>query len=46
MPAHPLWKTDKGLQVGGPAGFGLNIPFRVSEIKPTEDVIDKFGTAA
>ncbi|KAH7346980.1 hypothetical protein BKA66DRAFT_505601 [Pyrenochaeta sp. MPI-SDFR-AT-0127] len=26
LPAHPLWKTEKGLKVGGPDGFGLNTP--------------------
>ena len=23
MPAHPLWKTERALKVGGPEGFGL-----------------------
>ncbi|KAH7310665.1 hypothetical protein B0I35DRAFT_358305 [Stachybotrys elegans] len=26
LPAHPLWKTEQGLKVGGPEGFGLNTP--------------------
>jgi DUF917 family protein len=26
LPAHPLWKTERGLAVGGPKGFGLKIP--------------------
>ncbi|OIW25709.1 DUF917-domain-containing protein [Coniochaeta ligniaria NRRL 30616] len=45
MPAHPLWKTDKGLAVGGPAGFGLNMPFKgVGEYSPPRSVIEEFGT--
>ena len=44
MPSHPLWKTEKGLAVGGPAGFGLNIPFRgVGEYSPPRSVIKEFG---
>ncbi|KAL1859075.1 hypothetical protein VTK73DRAFT_7594 [Phialemonium thermophilum] len=46
MPAHPLWKTDKGLQVGGPAGFKLDIPYvGVGEYSPPRSVIEEFGTA-
>lgn len=26
MPAHPLWKTEKALKIGGPEGFGLKMP--------------------
>jgi DUF917 family protein len=26
MPAHPLWKTERALKVGGPEGFGLKMP--------------------
>lgn len=44
MPAHPLWKTDKGLLVGGPAGFGLNMPFKgVGDYRPPRSVIEEFG---
>lgn len=25
LPAHPLWNTERGLRVGGPEGFGLNM---------------------
>jgi DUF917 family protein len=25
LPAHPLWKTEEGMAVGGPAGFGLKM---------------------
>ncbi|KAB5523996.1 putative hydantoinase/oxoprolinase, partial [Coniochaeta sp. 2T2.1] len=44
MPAHPLWKTEKGLAVGGPAGFGLDIPFKgVGEYSASRSVIEEFG---
>jgi DUF917 family protein len=44
MPAHPLWKTDKGLAVGGPEGFGLKMPFiGVGEYSPPKSVIEEFG---
>ncbi|KAH7074986.1 hypothetical protein FB567DRAFT_181968 [Paraphoma chrysanthemicola] len=26
LPAHPLWKTEQGLKIGGPEGFGLATP--------------------
>lgn len=45
LPSSPLWKTQRGIAVGGPSGFGLNmepvdcgIPF--SEAR---SVIDEFG---
>jgi DUF917 family protein len=45
MPAHPLWKTKKGLEVGGPAGFGLDIPFTgVGEYSSPRSVIEEFRT--
>lgn len=45
LPSHPLWKTEKGLAVGGPAGFGLRIPFTgVGEYSPPRSVIDEFGS--
>ncbi len=45
MPAHPLWKTDRGLKVGGPEGFGLKMPFTgVGEYIPPKSVIDEFGS--
>ncbi|KAF3764075.1 putative hydantoinase/oxoprolinase [Cryphonectria parasitica EP155] len=44
MPAHPLWKTEQGLVVGGPAGFGLTIPFiGVGEYAPPRSVIEDYG---
>lgn len=42
--SHPLWKTEKGLNVGGPSGFGLDLPFTgVGEYSPAKSVIDEFG---
>lgn len=44
LPSHPLWKTDEGLAVGGPSGFGLKIPFKgVGAYVPPRSVIDEFG---
>ncbi|KAI0883011.1 uncharacterized protein GGS22DRAFT_190983 [Annulohypoxylon maeteangense] len=43
MPSHPLWKTDLGLKVGGPEGFGLMMPFQgVGEYAPPKSVIDEY----
>lgn len=45
LPAHPLWKTDKGMKIGGPEGFGLKMPFVGVGDGFTESpsVIDEFG---
>ncbi|KAF7552924.1 hypothetical protein G7Z17_g3991 [Cylindrodendrum hubeiense] len=45
LPAHPLWKTDKGMKIGGPEGFGLKMPFVGVSNSFTESpsVIDEFG---
>ncbi|KAH6999571.1 hypothetical protein EDB80DRAFT_724941 [Ilyonectria destructans] len=45
LPAHPLWKTDKGMKIGGPEGFGLKMPFVGVGDSFTESpsVIDEFG---
>ncbi|KAI1456384.1 DUF917-domain-containing protein [Annulohypoxylon moriforme] len=44
MPSHPLWKTEIGLKVGGPEGFGLGVPFKgVGEYAPPRSVIDEYG---
>ncbi|KAL5433083.1 hypothetical protein PMIN06_011793 [Paraphaeosphaeria minitans] len=45
LPAHPLWKTDKGLAVGGPEGFGLKIPVVgvESEFSKARSVIEEFN---
>ncbi|KAL4874959.1 hypothetical protein BJY04DRAFT_172168 [Aspergillus karnatakaensis] len=46
LPAHPLWKTEKGLAVGGPRGFGLDMPVVEVEGGFTEarSVIEEFGS--
>lgn len=45
LPAHPLWKTERGLKVGGPEGFGLDIP--VHNVENTfinkRSVIEEYG---
>ncbi|KAF5026731.1 hypothetical protein F66182_1149 [Fusarium sp. NRRL 66182] len=45
IPAHPLWKTEKGIKVGGPEGFGLKIPYTGVDNDFTEarSVIEEFG---
>ncbi|XDG10198.1 hypothetical protein ABKA04_009813 [Annulohypoxylon sp. FPYF3050] len=44
MPSHPLWKTNVGLKVGGPEGFGLKMPFKgVGNYAPPKSVIEEFG---
>ncbi|KAL0783434.1 hypothetical protein CaCOL14_001340 [Colletotrichum acutatum] len=44
LPAHPLWKTEKGMPVGGPQAFGLSMPFiGVGEYTEPRSVIDEYG---
>ncbi|KAK1622578.1 hypothetical protein BDP81DRAFT_385848 [Colletotrichum phormii] len=44
LPAHPLWKTEKGMPVGGPQAFGLNMPFvGVGEYTEPRSVIEEYG---
>ncbi|RMZ79570.1 hypothetical protein DV737_g3390, partial [Chaetothyriales sp. CBS 132003] len=45
LPAYPLWKTDQALKVGGPEGFGLNMPVVSVDIPYTKprSVIEEFG---
>lgn len=45
LPAHPLWKTEKGVKVGGPEGFGLKVPVVSvdSEFTKARSVIEEFG---
>jgi DUF917 family protein len=44
MPAHPLWKTAKGLKVGGPEGFELKMPFKgVGDYTPPRSVIEDYN---
>ena len=37
LSAHPVWRTETALKVGGPAGFGLDMP--------VVGVFDKFSQA-
>lgn len=44
LPAHPLWKTEKGMPVGGPKAFGLEMPFvGVGDYTEPRSVIEEFG---
>ncbi|KAJ0331288.1 hypothetical protein COL5a_002827 [Colletotrichum fioriniae] len=44
LPAHPLWKTEKGMPVGGPQAFGLSMPFvGVGEYTEPRSVIEEYG---
>ncbi|KAK6212818.1 hypothetical protein LQW54_004907 [Pestalotiopsis sp. IQ-011] len=45
LPAHPLWKSEAGLKVGGPEGFGLDMSFVGVEQSFAEvrSVIDEFN---
>jgi DUF917 family protein len=45
LPAHPLWKTEQVIKVGGPVGFGLDMPVRSIDNEFTEarSVIKEFG---
>ncbi|KAK2612619.1 hypothetical protein QQS21_001391 [Conoideocrella luteorostrata] len=46
LPSSPLWKTDKGMAVGGPAGFGLKMTPVDCGIPFTDprSVIEEFGS--
>ena len=45
LPAHPLWKTDKGMKVGGPEGFGLEMGYVGvdNDFSEARSVIEEFG---
>ncbi|KAF5012672.1 hypothetical protein FDECE_1303 [Fusarium decemcellulare] len=45
LPAHPLWKTEQGIKIGGPENFGLKMPFTGVDNDFTEarSVIEEFG---
>ncbi|KAM0335218.1 hypothetical protein ACHAQA_000260 [Verticillium albo-atrum] len=46
LPAHPLWKTEKAMPIGGPAAFGLDMPFvGVGEYTPAKSVVEEFESA-
>lgn len=43
LPAHPLWKTEKAMPIGGPAAFGLDMPFvGVGEYTAPKSVVEEF----
>lgn len=46
LPAHPLWKSEKGIKVGGPEGFGFKMPVVEvdREFTQARSVIDEFST--
>lgn len=45
MPAHPLWTgTERGLNVGGPKGFGLNMEWKsIGKYEEPRSVIEDFN---
>ncbi|PNP49023.1 hypothetical protein THARTR1_10234 [Trichoderma harzianum] len=45
LSAHPVWMTERALQVGGPAGFGLDLPVvgDFDEFTEARSVIEEFG---
>ncbi|EHK27009.1 uncharacterized protein TRIVIDRAFT_79485 [Trichoderma virens Gv29-8] len=46
LPAHPLWKSERGIRVGGPEGFGFKMPVVEvdREFTQARSVIDEFST--
>lgn len=43
MAAHPLWTEERGLQVGGPGGFGLEIPWKkLGDYQKPRSVVHEF----
>ncbi|KAG2417115.1 hypothetical protein HFD88_008333 [Aspergillus terreus] len=45
MAAHPLWRTEKAMKVGGPEGFGLQMEWtQVGEYQPPLSVVDEFNS--
>lgn len=44
LAGHPLWSTKEGLKTGGPAAFGLDLPFRpVGVYREPVGVIEEYG---
>lgn len=45
MAAHPLWTGDeRGLRVGGPEGFGLDMPWKkLGEYQKPRSVVEEFN---
>lgn len=46
MPAHPLWtESEMGMKVGGPAWFGLNMPWKsVGKYEMPRSVVDDYNS--
>ncbi|GES60485.1 hydantoinase/oxoprolinase [Aspergillus terreus] len=45
MAAHPLWRTEKAMKVGGPEGFKLQMEWtQVGEYQPPLGVVDEFNS--
>ncbi|CAI7565792.1 unnamed protein product [Penicillium pancosmium] len=46
MPAHPLWSgTERGLEVGGPAGFGLDMEWTsLGPYQKPKSVLDEYNS--
>jgi hypothetical protein len=38
IPAHPMWRTEKGLKLFGPTHFGFDIPYT-----PLEEIVHKLS---
>lgn len=46
MPSHPLWTTERGLRVGGPKGFGLDMEWTsLGPYQEPRSVIEEFNVA-
>lgn len=45
LSAHPVWMTERALKVGGPEGFGLDLPVvgAFDEFTEARSVIEEFG---
>jgi DUF917 family protein len=46
LPSHPLWKTETAMPIGGPAAFGLDMPFvGVGEYTAPRSVLDEYDVS-
>ncbi|KIV91366.1 hypothetical protein PV10_05911 [Exophiala mesophila] len=45
MPADPLWKTEEGMAIAGPRGFGIDMDYKEYGVQPQEpqSVIEVYG---
>ncbi|TFK51971.1 Hydantoinase/oxoprolinase [Heliocybe sulcata] len=47
LAGHPLWSTKEGLQTGGPAAFGLDLPYKpIGLYREPVGVIEEYGPAS